>query len=176
MIAAYVGGKVLVWDLTTRTRRHRYLVEAFVSSTAFSPDGEYIAAGCVNNTFYIWDISTGSLCQTLKDESDDTISTASIAFAPDGQSLFTSSLGMSIKRWDLRNLHAGRQVAEIRCMQTFSSGNISWLSTAIMSDRVYLFSGTSERVQVWDPLTGQAKLYLKAHDDSSEYGKAQARV
>ncbi|KAI9667637.1 MAG: hypothetical protein M1821_000454 [Bathelium mastoideum] len=175
MIAACAYKAVHVWGLTAHAQHHEYLAEALVSSIAFSPDSSYIAAGCFDKNFYIWDISTGSLCNALEQESDHTSPIFSITFAPDGQSLFTSSFDLSIKQWDIRDLYSGRRPAGILCLQVFSSGTSLWLSTAIMSDKVYLFSGTSTGVGIWDPLTGQAKLYLKAHD-SSEYYEAQAGV
>jgi len=88
-------GTLKLWDLAAggeiRTLRHKNPVQ----SVAFSPDGQILASGvcsqsdkngwtCVKGEVRIWNANTGKRLHTLKNHAG---SVASIAFAPDGETL-----------------------------------------------------------------------------------------
>ncbi len=56
-----------------------------IMSVAISPDGRYILAGSENNVVRLWDVTTGNLVRTVKDDGG-LFSTVyvSVAFTPDG--------------------------------------------------------------------------------------------
>ena len=55
-----------------------------VHSVAFSPDGQILASGSIDNTVRLWLVSDGTLLRTLEGH---TGSVLSVAFSPDGQTL-----------------------------------------------------------------------------------------
>jgi WD40 repeat protein len=69
-----------------------------VLATAFSPDGNTLAAGVEGSgTLYLFDTTTGKLRCTLWEASN---MISSLAFTPDGKSL--ASAGVNFKLWDVR--------------------------------------------------------------------------
>ena len=59
-----------------------------VSSVAFSPDGQTLASGSLDNTVRLWDVKTGAQRHTLTAHWDNI---TSVAFSPDGQTLVSGS-------------------------------------------------------------------------------------
>jgi WD40 repeat protein len=72
-----------------------------VNSVAFSPDGLTLASGSMDNTIKLWDVATGELKATLKDQ---TRTVRSAAFSPDGLTLASGNGDNKNKfmRWLLR--------------------------------------------------------------------------
>jgi len=55
-----------------------------VTSVNFSPDGQTIVSGSLDNTVKVWDVKIGSLLNTLEGHSDGV---TSVSFSPDGQTI-----------------------------------------------------------------------------------------
>ncbi|KAH3104079.1 hypothetical protein KXW41_009392 [Aspergillus fumigatus] len=68
---------------------------SWVSSVAFSPDGQRIVSGSDDNTIKLWDAQTGSELRSLEGHSDWV---HSVAFSPDGQRIVI--YGSKIRLWD----------------------------------------------------------------------------
>jgi serine/threonine protein kinase len=58
-----------------------------VSSVAFSPNGQMLAAGDIDDSIYIWNVATGQLAFTLTDPGNSSSSVYAVAFSPNGQML-----------------------------------------------------------------------------------------
>ena len=71
--------------------------DSYVTSVAFSPDGQRIVSGSADKTVKIWDANSGEELQTLTGHDDDGWS---VAFSPDGQRLVSGSADYSAKIWD----------------------------------------------------------------------------
>ncbi len=64
---------------------------------AFSPDGQRLASGSVDQTVKIWDSATGKELFALKGHAGPV---RSVAFSPDGQRLASGSWDQTVKIWD----------------------------------------------------------------------------
>ncbi|MFM6472871.1 MAG: WD40 repeat domain-containing protein, partial [Dolichospermum sp.] len=71
----------------------------FVTSVAYSPDGQTVASGSRDSTIKLWNVKTGKLLQTFKGHSSWVYS---VAYSPDGQTLASGSLDNTIKIWRLK--------------------------------------------------------------------------
>lgn len=99
---------VRLWDLASRQTTTVLTAEAFVATTALSPDGQTLAvAGPEGPTILLWSIETGRIA-TLE---GSTGGTRALVFSPDGQTLASSeelpprpdgrrSAGQQVRLWD----------------------------------------------------------------------------
>ena len=113
MASAGGDGQVFLWDLSDQLNRRALEQQLPFNSPAgamdFSPDGRWLAAACAegasNAAVCIWDTSTGKPAQSPL--SHDYI-LHSLAFAPNGQYLATSTFGTGQRR----GIRLFRRVAE----------------------------------------------------------------
>ena len=77
-----------------------------VSSVAFSPNGQMLAAGDIDDSIYIWNVATGQLAFTLTDPGNSSSSVYAVAFSPNGQLLAAGDGTDTTYVWNL----ATRQV------------------------------------------------------------------
>ena len=68
----------------------------YVTSVAFSPDGQTLASGSWDHTIKLWNLTTGQEVRTLTGHTDIV---RSVAFSPDGQTLASGSDDHTIKIW-----------------------------------------------------------------------------
>jgi WD40 repeat protein len=76
-----------------------------VGSAAFSPDGQRIVTGGLDNTAKVWEASSGRELLTLKGH---TSWVRSVAFSPDGRRIVTGSADQTARVWEAA---AAQQVA-----------------------------------------------------------------
>ena len=91
------------WDFLMRLCRVDPIVisdpdNAGVTSVAFSPRGERIAAACSNGTVKVWDSKSGKLLKTINAHLGFA---SSVAFHPGGQHLASVGDDRFVKVWDL---------------------------------------------------------------------------
>ena len=75
-----------------------------VTSAAYSPDGNRIAAGDDGGTIRLWDATTG---QTIKTFKAHTEFVHDVVFSPDGKTLATASRDATMRWWDI---HTGENI------------------------------------------------------------------
>ena len=108
MVAAAIGSSVYLWDATIGRLKHRLTDDEDVQvererffSVAFSSDGTTLASGdgpSGKGGVHLWDVSTGTLKNTLYGHSRAVVS---LAFSPDGQTLASGSHDGTVLFWDM---------------------------------------------------------------------------
>ncbi|RYP72075.1 hypothetical protein DL771_004406 [Monosporascus sp. 5C6A] len=108
----------------------------WVDTVAFSPDGQLLTSGSIDNTIRIWDTKTGTLLQTLEGHSDwvDTV-----AFSPDGQLLTSCSYDKTL--WDtaigaLKQRPDGHDHGQTRSYQAAEEGNVEMVQLLLDKGRM----------------------------------------
>jgi WD40 repeat protein len=89
----------LVWDLPTRTVRHRFgEIRHAIESLAFVPDNVTLATGCLDSTVRLWDTRTG----LEKARFDWKLGRVhAVAIAPDGMTAAAGGENGDIIIWDV---------------------------------------------------------------------------
>jgi WD40 repeat protein len=77
-----------------------------VHCAAFSPDGQWIATGSLDQAIRIRDAATGALRLKVRTRAGHAQSIEAISFSPDGKRLLTGSDDGSIKIWDFEQILA----------------------------------------------------------------------
>jgi WD40 repeat protein len=78
----------------------------YVHCAAFSPDGQWIATGSLDQAIRIRDAATGALRLKVRTRAGHAQSIEAISFSPDGKRLLTGSDDGSIKIWDFEQILA----------------------------------------------------------------------
>ena len=91
--------EIYLYDIVSDETKHTLKEHSeFVTSIAFSPDGQTLASGSKDKTIYLWDVDTGKHKQTLKGHSEEI---TRVSFSPDGNTLISVSKDMTINYWDI---------------------------------------------------------------------------
>lgn len=145
------SGIVRLWDMETMGERATLDSEDGISDIAFSPDGEMVAAGNINNV-KVWNVmSREVLLNQATPSYPDGIGDAPMAFSPDSQSLvFVTGGTMQNLQWvweagSSEEAHPGRYDFSVYSMSTESNGIISLES---FEGDVFLKNVTTDELQV----------------------------
>jgi hypothetical protein len=95
------------------TKQDKGYLKWFRPTVQFTPDGKFVISGCPDNTFKMWEISTGNVVRTFTGHSD---LVRSISISPDGKTAISCSMDKSIKIWDLNSIN------EIATLYSFENG------------------------------------------------------
>ena len=114
-----------------------------VSSVAFSPDGQYLVSGDIDNTIKLWDVQSGKVIKIFNGHSN---MVNSVAFSPEGLQLASGSGDKTVKLWDVRS---GKLI------KTFEGHSYGVYSVAFSPDGQYLVSGSRDKtLKLWDVQSG----------------------
>lgn len=94
------AGKITLRDVQSGTVRWQVPHGQYVTSVAFSPNGEQIAAASSDGTIKIVGARDGSELKTLQGHTDGVLS---VRFSPDGNQLASGSYDQTARIWDLKS-------------------------------------------------------------------------
>ncbi|QUY44137.1 DUF4062 domain-containing protein [Acaryochloris marina] len=113
--------------------------EDFVSSVAFSPDGQCIVSSSKDKTIRLWDLRGNLITEPFQGHEGFV---SSVAFSPDGQRIVSGSHDKTVRLWDLR----GNLIAE-----PFQGHEGFVSSVAFSPDGQHIVSGSDDKtVRLWD--------------------------
>ncbi len=120
---------------------------AWINSVVFSPDGNTLASGSVDNTIKLWDVVNSEELVTLSGHADWI---NSVAFSPDGNILASASRDRTIKLWDVVNNEE---------LVTLSGHTSAVSSVAFSPDGNILASASCGSVENYNCINGEIKLW-----------------
>jgi RNA polymerase sigma factor (sigma-70 family) len=110
LASASMDQTIKLWDVATGTERATLKghtgwkgipdTTGWVNSVAFSPNGERVASGGVDETIKVWDVATRRALVTFWGHSG---SVWSVAYGPDGRTVASGSADKTIKLWDINS-------------------------------------------------------------------------
>ena len=116
-----------------------------VNAVAFSPDGNFVAAGNADNTIQLWSVRYGNQVNVLKGHTDQIVS---LAYSPDSTRLASASRDKTVIVWDVR---AATKLFTL-------SGHTMYVSSVAFSPDGNLIGTASgdKTVRLWDAKTGKS--------------------
>ena len=116
-----------------------------VTSVAFSPNGQMVATGDIDDSIYIWNVASGQIEATLTDPGNPASSVYAVAFSPNGQMLAAGDGDDIIYVWNLAthqvaaslNDHGGSD-AVVQSVAFSPSGQL--LAAGDQDDSAYLWN------------------------------------
>ncbi|WP_434048040.1 MULTISPECIES: pentapeptide repeat-containing protein [Sorangium] len=144
---------VVLWDMATGSALRRLDGHSdWVTSLAFSPDGDTLASGSEDQTVRLWDVSTGNVLGVLKGHVHHV---TSVAFRPDGEVLASSGRDSTVRLW---RVTASSQVGVLE-------GHLGGaMAVAFSPDGETLASGAHDAtVRLWEISTGNLLRVLSGH-------------
>jgi RNA polymerase sigma factor (sigma-70 family) len=151
LLAAAIDDKIVcLWDPATGKEVRRLpAAERLVYSTAFSPDGQFLAVGTggpgllAGGQVILWQVSTAKVLRQFSGFGIYAV----LAFSPDGKVLATNSGSSTLHLWDTAT---GKELFSDRGHQDA----VQSLAFAADSRRV-VTSNWAEKALIWDATTGK---------------------
>ena len=109
-------------------------MEDGVVAVAISPDSIYVAAGSLDKSVRVWEISSGYQVECLQGPDGHKDAVFSVAFAPNGRDLVSGSLDKTIKIWELIPLRGRHPITGPkggRCLKTFEGHRVSGIPSKL---------------------------------------------
>ncbi len=192
-------GTVFLWDIEKRSHyrieESHYALSLPLYGVAFSPTGEYFAAGCLDGVVRLWSTASKRPPWKLKGHKNEVYS---VAFSPDGRFLATGGNDFTVRIWSVADKREEEILTRQGCRVTsviyspdgrflayastdtniyivdLSSGesqtlsghqDIVW-SIAFAPDSRLIISGSNDHsVRLWDVASGRQIQTLEGHQD-----------
>jgi WD40 repeat protein/transcriptional regulator with XRE-family HTH domain len=123
-----------------------------ILAVAFSPDGQTVLTGSIDNTLKLWDVLTGNCLQTFLGHTDGV---RSVAYHPDGKMIASGSIDRTVKLWD---------ISSGKCWQTLAEHQAMILALAFSPDGSILTSASMDRtLRLWEVNSGHCLRILSGH-------------
>ncbi len=126
-----------------------------LNSVAFAPGGEILAAGSADDLVRLWQVSDGTLLNTLEGHTD---AVNSVAFSASGEILASGSEDDTVRLW---------QVSDGTLLHTLEGHTDAVNSVAFTPDGEILASGSADNsVSLWRAGDGSLLRTLEGHTDA----------
>ncbi|WP_437916835.1 pentapeptide repeat-containing protein [Sorangium sp. So ce302] len=144
---------IVLWDMATGSALRRLNGHSdWVTSIAFSADGDTLASGSDDCTVRLWDVSTGNVLCVLKGHSRHV---NSVTFSPDGETLASGSSDCTVRLW---------QVATFRQIAVLHGHLDGVMAVKFSPDGATLASGAHDTIiRLWKVATGDVLRVLSGH-------------
>ncbi|KAG2743978.1 WD40 repeat-like protein [Suillus brevipes Sb2] len=151
-IASGAYKTVIIRDVKSNQMVFKRAVEhtSWVYSVCFSLDGKRLAGGSGDAKIIVWDVETGTVLATLKDN-DHSRPVYTLAFSPDGLKLASGSAGIRVWRIDNSEL-----LVEINSQ----TENVAWSPD---SQQLVSVSSDSKTLRCWNSLNGDQIDHCTSH-------------
>jgi WD40 repeat protein len=141
-------GVILLWDLSDENDSSTLLFQSQESgseimSIAYSPDGQYLAAGGTDLKVQLWNVANRSLQRVFKGHKD---CIRSVCFSPNGKILASASDDWCVRLWDVQAKNGG-------CLVNLSKHHRSLVLSVSFSPcgRTLVSGCFGGNVQLWNP-------------------------
>ena len=153
LLTSSYDGTVRLWDAASGNEIRCFRGHtSFVTTVAFSPDGQRAVSGSHDRTVRLWDVRSGRELRCLRGHTNFV---NAVAFSPDGKQLLSGSSDDTMRLW---NLYTGE---ECRC---FRGHTDSVVGIAFSPDGRHLLSGSGDNtIRLWDAQTGQELQRFQGH-------------
>ncbi len=123
---------------------------SWVTSLAFSSDGQRLASGSWDQTVKLWDVSTGEE-HTIGSKMQEV---QTLAFSRDGRWFAVENASNTVTLWDAAT---GKEVRTLRSDRPLSALGANWVYSMTFSpDSRWLASAVDDKtIRLWDVTTGQ---------------------
>ncbi|WP_437628049.1 pentapeptide repeat-containing protein [Sorangium sp. So ce1151] len=156
LLASAHASWIVLWDLATGSALRRLHGHAdWITSIAFSPNGDTLASGSEDFTAQLWDVSTGNVLCVLKGH---TGYVHSVAFSPDGEVLASGSSDATVRLWHVATFG----------QRSVLRGHLQMVTAVAFSpDGETLASGSVDcSIRLWKISTGDTLRELSGHQGS----------
>ncbi|MGF1540035.1 MAG: NB-ARC domain-containing protein [Pleurocapsa sp.] len=121
-------------------------------SVAFSPDGQYLAAGDTKGNIILRQVQDGQIIRRFQGHNGWVVS---LAFSPDGHTLASGSCDCTAKLWDVNNAE---------CLHSLDEHEQEVWSVAFSPDGETLASGCDDsKARLWNVSTGECIKLFQGH-------------
>jgi WD40 repeat protein len=155
--ASWDDNTIRIWDAQTGAEL-RVLCghEWAVLSVSFSPDGRWIASSGYDGYIKLWDVATGELKASYRQDEDVTVTC--VAFSPDGHRIISAEDNGVIR---VRDFASGAELTTMR-------GQGGWFFHVAFSpdgNRIVSCSENDNTIRIWDVQTGAELRVLRGHEN-----------
>ena len=171
-IVSSTGLGIQIWEASTgvclKILKNRL---GFISSIAFSPDGQRIIGSSYDNIIGMIDLKTGKSLQTLKGHSS---LVNSLAYSPDGNYIVSGSDKFNLRshsnkypRWNSNCVIKIWDTNTGECLKNLEGHSNSVNSVAYSPDGTKIISGSDDKtIKIWNANTGECLQTLEGHSGS----------
>lgn len=158
LVSASQDGKLIVWDAYTTNKVHAIpLKSSWVMTCAYSPSGNFVACGGLDNLCSIYNLKTreGSV-RVARELAAHTGYLSCCRFLSDKQ-IITSSGDMSCMLWDI---DAGVKITEFND----HTGDVMSISLNPANNNVFVSGACDATTKVWDIRAGKCVQTFTGHE------------